>query len=155
VNKLLIANRGEIACRIIRSCQLLGIPTVAVYSDADANAAHVALADEAVHIGASTPKKSYLNIPSILDAISTTGANLVHPGYGFLAENAEFARAVIATGARWIGPKPETIIAMGDKEQARNIASRSGVPVLPGSARFSPAVVVNKDVRSFMRPALN
>jgi len=114
VYKLLIANRGEIACRIIRSCKQLGISTVAVYSDADAQAVHVELADEAVHIGPASASASYLNIDALLEAIKKTGANIVHPGYGFLAESAEFAEQVLALGCKWVGPSPTTISAMGD-----------------------------------------
>lgn len=134
---VLVANRGEIACRIIRSCRALGIRTVAVYSDADKNAAHVAAADEARHIGESAAKKSYLNAEVILAAARAVGADGVHPGYGFLAENADFAEAVTQAGMIWIGPSPRSIRDMGDKERAREIARAAGVPVLPGSPRFS------------------
>ncbi|MGK9236826.1 ATP-grasp domain-containing protein [Inquilinus limosus] len=136
MRKLLIANRGEIACRIIRSAKALGLATVAVHSDADAKALHVALADQAVPIGPSKPAESYLRIDAILDAARTTGADAVHPGYGFLAENEGFARAMAEAGLTWVGPTPESIEAMGDKARARSLAESAGVPVLPGSRRF-------------------
>ncbi|MCX5565682.1 acetyl-CoA carboxylase biotin carboxylase subunit [Alcaligenes phenolicus] len=137
-NKLLIANRGEIACRIIRSAKKLGIATVAVYSDADAEAAHVHLADEAIHIGPAPARESYLRIDAILEVARQTGATAIHPGYGFLAESAPFAQAIMDAGLTWVGPSPQSIIDMGDKERARKIAKDAGVPVLPGSARFLP-----------------
>jgi 3-methylcrotonyl-CoA carboxylase alpha subunit len=136
MNKLLIANRGEIACRIIRAARALGLATVAVHSDADAGAMHTALADEAVRIGSSKPAESYLKIDALLAAARATGADAVHPGYGFLAENEGFARAVAEAGLTWVGPTPESIEAMGDKARARALAEAAGVPVLPGSRRF-------------------
>jgi 3-methylcrotonyl-CoA carboxylase alpha subunit len=136
VNKLLIANRGEIACRIIRSCRRLDLRTVAVHSDADANALHVALADEAQPIGPPPARESYLRADRVLDAAKVRGADAVHPGYGFLSENAAFAEAVQASGLVWVGPSPRSIRDMGDKERARAIARDAGVPVLPGSPRF-------------------
>ncbi|QAA94854.1 acetyl-CoA carboxylase biotin carboxylase subunit [Pollutimonas thiosulfatoxidans] len=135
--KLLIANRGEIACRIISSCKKLGLQTVAVYSEADAHAMHVELADEAVLVGPPPARESYLRVDAILDAARRTGADLVHPGYGFLAENADFAQAVMDAGLGWVGPSPASIIDMGDKERAREIARLAGVPILPGSQRFA------------------
>ncbi|WP_340149086.1 biotin carboxylase N-terminal domain-containing protein [uncultured Sneathiella sp.] len=138
VEKLLIANRGEIACRIIRSCQEMGIPTIAVHSEADKEALHVRIADEAYEIGPAPVKESYLNINAILSVMKTSGANTVHPGYGLLSENARFARAVQDAGHIWIGPAPETIDTMGDKERARELAISLEVPVLPGSGRFRP-----------------
>jgi 3-methylcrotonyl-CoA carboxylase alpha subunit len=136
MKKVLIANRGEIACRIIRSCRALGLPTVAVYSDADAKSLHVSQADEAQAIGPAPPKQSYLAGDNILAAAAASGADAVHPGYGFLAENSEFARAVTLAGLTWIGPTPESIDDMGDKQRARLLAHAAGAPILPGSARF-------------------
>ena len=136
MQRVLIANRGEIACRIVRSCRRLGLEAAVVYSDADASALHVELSDAAFHIGPSQPAASYLNIPRILDAAREAGAHAVHPGYGFLAENPDFACAVQAAGLIWVGPTPDNIIAMGDKACARQLAQAAGVPVLPGSRSF-------------------
>ena len=136
MNKILIANRGEIACRIIRSCKKLGIAAVAVHSEADAQSMHVALADEAVAIGAAPPAESYLRADRITEAARETGAEAIHPGYGFLSENHEFAAAVQHAGLIWIGPDPKTIEDMGDKERARLLAKAAGVPILPGSPRL-------------------
>ncbi|TCT03732.1 acetyl-CoA carboxylase biotin carboxylase subunit [Paralcaligenes ureilyticus] len=136
IKKLLIANRGEIACRVIRACKRLGISSVAVYSDADAEALHVKQADESVHIGPSKSAHSYLDIGKILAAAKQVGADAIHPGYGFLSENAEFATAVIESGIVWIGPDPASIRNMGDKQKARDIAVAAHVPVVPGSIRF-------------------
>ncbi|HEY6431610.1 MAG TPA: acetyl-CoA carboxylase biotin carboxylase subunit [Acetobacteraceae bacterium] len=131
--KILIANRGEIALRIQRACRELGIPTVAVHSTADAEAMHVRLADESVCIGPPAAKESYLNIPAILSAASITGADAIHPGYGFLSENARFAEMVEAHGLTFIGPAPEHIRMMGDKVAAKAAMARLGVPLVPGS----------------------
>jgi acetyl-CoA carboxylase biotin carboxylase subunit len=130
--KILVANRGEIAVRIMRACNEMNIATVAVYSDADRAALHTRVADEAVHIGASSPRESYLNIEKIIDAAKKTNADAIHPGYGFLAENAEFAQAVNDAGIVFIGPSPFSIRAMGDKAEARARMMKSGVPVVPG-----------------------
>ncbi len=129
---LLIANRGEIACRVIRTARAMGIRTVAVYSDADARALHVRQADEAVHIGASPARESYLVGEKIIAAARQSGAEAIHPGYGFLSENADFAQAVIDAGLIWVGPKPESIRAMGLKDAAKKLMQDAGVPVTPG-----------------------
>ena len=131
--KILIANRGEIALRIIRACREMGIQTVAVHSTADANAMAVRLADESVCIGPPPGRDSYLNIPSILSAATVTGADAIHPGYGFLSENAQFARMVEEHGFTFIGPKPEHIETMGDKVTAKKTVAALGLPVVPGS----------------------
>ena len=132
-DKILVANRGEIALRVIRACKEMGIATVAVHSEADASAMHVHLADESVCIGPAAASKSYLNIPSIIAAAEITGAQAIHPGYGFLSENARFAEIVGAHGLTFIGPKPEHIRMMGDKITAKQAAKDSGIPVVPGS----------------------
>src|SRR5476651_837476 len=131
--KILIANRGEIALRVHRACKEMGILTVAVHSEADASAMHVRLADESVCIGPPAAAKSYLNIPSIIAAAEITGAQAVHPGYGFLSENARFAEIVGAHGYTFIGPKPEHIRMMGDKITAKQAVRDVGIPVVPGS----------------------
>ena len=132
ITKLLIANRGEIACRIMRTARAMGIATVAVYSDADAKALHVRSADEAVHIGPSPAAESYLVGAKIIAAARATGADAIHPGYGFLSENADFAQAVIDAGLIWVGPKPASIRAMGLKDAAKQLMRAAGVPVTPG-----------------------
>ena len=132
IKSLLIANRGEIACRIIRTAQRLGIRTVAVYSDADRAALHVRLADEAVHIGPSPVRESYLDGGRILTAARASGAEAIHPGYGFLSENAEFAETVLAAGLVWVGPRPHSIRAMGLKDAAKARMIEAGVPTTPG-----------------------
>ena len=133
---VLVANRGEIACRVMRSCRGLGLRTAAVYSEADKQSMHVHLADAAFAIGPSSPRESYLNMERLIAAALEAGADAVHPGYGFLSENAEFAQAVMAAGMVWIGPTPRVIRDMGDKQRARELARASGLPILPGSARF-------------------
>ena len=132
-NKILIANRGEIALRIQRACRELGIPTVAVHSTADAEAMHVRLADESVCIGPPAARDSYLKIPAILSAANITGADAIHPGYGFLSENADFAEMVEAHGLTFIGPAPDHIRIMGDKIAAKSAMAALGVPLVPGS----------------------
>src|SRR5436190_1222643 len=132
ITSLLIANRGEIACRVIRTAHRLGIRTVAVYSDADSQALHVRMADEAVHIGPSPARESYLKGDRIIEAAKATGAEAIHPGYGFLSENADFAQAVIDAGLIWVGPKPASIRAMGLKDAAKKLMAEAGVPVTPG-----------------------
>ena len=134
IQKLLIANRGEIACRIIRTAREMGIATVAVYSDADARALHVRQADEAVHIGPSPAAESYLLGEKIIAAAKQTGAEAIHPGYGFLSENPDFVDACAAAGITFIGPKAETMRALGDKASARRVAIGAGVPVIPATA---------------------
>ena len=132
ITSLLIANRGEIACRIIRTARKMGVRTVAVYSDADAKALHVREADEAVHIGPSEAAQSYLVGEKIIAAAKESGAEAIHPGYGFLSENADFAQAVIEAGLIWVGPKPDSIRAMGLKDAAKTLMQEAGVPVTPG-----------------------
>src|SRR5690348_15022473 len=132
-DKVLIANRGEIALRVLRACKELGIATVAVHSTADAEAMHVKLADESVCIGPPPARESYLAMPQILAACEITGAEAVHPGYGFLSENASFADILAEHGITFIGPKAEHIRLMGDKIQAKRTAVKLGIPVVPGS----------------------
>jgi acetyl-CoA carboxylase biotin carboxylase subunit len=134
INKILIANRGEIALRILRGCRELGISTVAVHSEADRDLKHVRLADETVCIGPAASTDSYLNIPAIIAAAEVTDAVAIHPGYGFLSENADFAERVESSGFIFIGPKAETIRLMGDKVSAKNAMIKAGVPCVPGSA---------------------
>ena len=133
ITKVLIANRGEIAVRIARAAKDSGIASVAVYADQDRDALHVKLADEAYALHGTTGPETYLVIEKILTAARQSGADAVHPGYGFLAENAEFARAVISAGLIWIGPSPEAIERLGDKVSARHVAEKVGAPLAPGT----------------------
>ena len=146
LQKILIANRGEIAVRVIRAARELGIQTVAVYSELDRNALHVRLADEAYALGGQTAAESYLNTEAILDAIRQSGADAVHPGYGFFSENADFARAITGMGVTWIGPPPEAIDEMGDKVSSRLAAQRGGAPIVPGTTEFAQGP---DDIRNF------
>src|SRR6266852_2763279 len=148
--KILIANRGEIACRVIRTARRMGIVTVAVYSDADTEALHVREADEAVRIGPAPSAQSYLTIERIVEACRATGAEAVHPGYGFLAENPAFARALAKVGVTFIGPGPEAIAAMGDKIASKKLARAAGVSSVPGHLDVIPdaeaAVTIARDI---------
>src|SRR3954453_8279304 len=130
--RILIANRGEIACRIIKTARKMGISTVAVYSDADRDALHVEMADEAVHIGPPAAAESYLKMDAIVEACRRTGAEAVHPGYGFLSEREAFAQALAAAGIVFIGPHPRAIAAMGDKIESKKFAARAEVSTVPG-----------------------
>src|SRR5215469_6060954 len=142
-DKILIANRGEIACRVAATARRLGVKTVAVYSDADANARHVAACDEAVRIGGPAPRDSYLRWERILEAAKTTGAQAVHPGYGFLSENEDFAQACADAGLVFIGPPPSAIRAMGLKAESKQLMEKAGVPLVPGyhAADQDPALL--------------
>jgi acetyl-CoA carboxylase biotin carboxylase subunit len=144
--KVLVANRGEIAVRVIRACRELGIPTVAVYSDCDRGARHVRDAGQAVHIGPSPASESYLRIAALIDAARSTGADAVHPGYGFLAENADFAAACRGAGLTFIGPTPEAIRLMGSKTGAREVARRAGVAVVPGTDAALGAAATDENI---------
>ena len=131
-SKILIANRGEIACRVIDTCKRLAIDTVAVYSDFDAHARHVALADEAIHVGAPSALESYLKIDTIINAALASGAQAIHPGYGFLSENADFAERCAAADLSFIGPSAEAIRTMGSKQAAKALLETAAVPLVPG-----------------------
>jgi acetyl-CoA carboxylase biotin carboxylase subunit len=146
LKKILIANRGEIAVRVIRACREMGIASVAVYSECDRSALHVRLADEACAIGPSAPRESYLRIDTLIDAARATGADAVHPGYGFLAENEDFAAAVADAGLTFIGPTAEAVALMGSKTAARQVAARAGVPVVPGTEEPLGADVPDSEI---------
>jgi acetyl-CoA carboxylase biotin carboxylase subunit len=152
--KILIANRGEIALRILRACRELGLKTVAVHSDVDARALHVRFADEAVCIGPAAASKSYLNVPAIISAAEITAADAIHPGYGFLSENAEFARICAKCGITFIGPTPEAMRAWGDKVAARKNAERFGLPLLPGSGVLESAEHATREARRIGYPVI-
>jgi acetyl-CoA carboxylase biotin carboxylase subunit len=149
IDSLLVANRGEIARRVIRTARRLGVRTVAVYSEADAGLPYVAEADEAVAIGPANPAQSYRNVDAVLGAAKAAGAAAIHPGYGFLSENADFARAVEANGLVWVGPSAEAITAMGDKINARNLMAAAGVPVAPGTT--DPAATLDAALAEAVR----
>lgn len=152
--KVLVANRGEIAVRILRTCRDLGMRTIAVYSDADRGALHTRYADEAIYIGPTPPAQSYLNIPAIIQATRQSHADVVHPGYGFLSENATFARAVEAAGLEFIGPEPDVLALTGDKLAARKKAREAGLPVLPGPDTPLPQEMDVNLVRQVQFPVL-
>ena len=135
---VLVANRGEIACRVIRAAKSLSLRTVAVYSEADVDLPHVAMADDAVLLGPARAAESYLRSDKLLEAAAATGATLIHPGYGFLSERPAFAQACFEAGLTFVGPSAEVIRLMGDKDQARQAAARAGVPVLPGTGKLDP-----------------
>ena len=154
-SRILIANRGEIACRVIRTAQKMGIGTVAVYSDADADALHVAMADEAVHIGGSSVSESYLRADRIIQAAIDTGAEAIHPGYGFLSENPGFVDAVVKAGLVFIGPSADSIRAMGLKDAAKRLMEKAGVPVVPGyHGEAQELVVLASKAREIGYPVL-
>src|ERR1700677_574070 len=152
--KILIANRGEIALRILRACRELGVKTVAVHSEVDARALHVRFADEAVCIGPANAGRSYLNMPAIISAAEITGADAIHPGEGFLSENAEFARICGKCGITFIGPTPEAMRAWGDKVTARRNAERFGLPLLPGSTVLRDAAHAVEEAKRIGFPVI-
>ena len=153
-DKILCANRGEIAVRVIRACREMGIKTVAVYSEADKKSLHAALADECVCVGGPSASSSYLNQENIISAALATGARAIHPGYGFLAENASFARLCEASGIVFIGPDGDTIEKMGNKNNARELMIKAGVPVIPGSGALSDAAEAKAFAESIGYPVL-
>ena len=141
--RILVANRGEIAVRIMRTCRVMGIETVAVYSDADARALHVTMADHAVRIGGAAPAESYLSQAAILEAARASGAQAVHPGYGFLSENDAFAAACAMAGLTFIGPSPDAMAKLGSKTAARRLAEAAGVPVVPYDLGIASVTVID------------
>ena len=156
IQRLMVANRGEIARRVFATCRRLGIETVAVHSDADAGLPFVAEADRAVRLPGNAPADTYLRADLVVDAARRAGADAIHPGYGFLSENADFARAVIDAGLTWVGPPPEAIEAMGDKVRAKELAEKAGVPVLfVSTSRPMPCLrpPVLRRMRSWWSPA--
>src|SRR5918995_6435491 len=155
-DKILIANRGEIALRVQRACREMGISTVVVHSEADTDAKYVRLADESVCIGPAASRDSYLNIPAIISAAEVTDAEAIHPGYGFLSENADFAERVEKSGFSFIGPRPESIRAMGDKVSAKQAMIKAGVPCVPGSEGELPddPVMIRRTAKSVGYPVI-
>ena len=151
--RLLIANRGEVAVRVIRACRELGITSVAVYSEADRHAMHVRLADEDYRIGPASASESYLNIEKLIEVATRSGAGAVHPGYGFLSENARLARAVAEAGISWVGPLAEVMEKVGDKVRAKELAHEAGVPTYPATRETMRArnVYVRRPARSAIR----
>ena len=149
-NKILIANRGEIACRVIKTARKMGIKTVAVFSDADRHALHVQMADEAIHIGASPASQSYIDIEKVINAAKSSGAEAIHPGYGFLSENSKFADALLKSKIAFIGPPKSAIESMGDKITSKKIAQESGVSTVPGYmgliSSAKEAVKISKEI---------
>ena len=152
--KILIANRGEIALRVIRTCREMGISTVAVYSTADRDSLHIKFADEAICIGAAPSKDSYLNIPNIIAAAEITNADAIHPGYGFLSENADFSEVCEEYGIKFIGAGPDMIRSMGDKATAKETMKKAGVPTVPGSEGIMPNVKEAKKSINFLEKKL-
>ena len=152
--KILIANRGEIAVRIIRACKEWGIKTVAIHSDVDKESMHVKLADESLCVGARQPIDSYLNIPAILSAIEVTNSDAVHPGYGFLSENNNFAKILKDNNIKFIGPSPEIIKTMGDKIEAKKTAKKYGIPVIEGSEGGISSLEVGKNIANRERKTI-
>ena len=142
--KILVANRGEIAVRVIRACKEWGISTVAVHSDVDSESMHVRLADESICIGSHQPQNSYLNVAALMSAVDVTGAEAIHPGYGFLSENAHFAEIVTKHGIKFIGPSADLIKKMGDKIEARKIAKENGLPIIEGSTENINSIIEAK-----------